>query len=233
MNQAQFTQGIVKALEVWTLQNLCDLAILAGFAVLTLVAGRAYLERLKARLTLRAASEVWEAGTDLLIDILLAAIALVALLLTNMDIMADIKIGLPFVPVAFVLMTAALVVRLYHGGSVVGSKAWVVTLALLAVACLANWFGFTFVMEGAGDEYLGLHPEAAGFWSGLEHLRSNKNPELAMATFRWTGPALLLLLGWAVLMGVVRTARWAQKSRMPAAPKSEQVPGGANDREQS
>ncbi len=213
MNQEQLSHGIQKALEIWTLQNLCDLSILAGFAVLALAAARTYLERVKNRLTLRVASEAWETGVDLLIDFLLAAIALVGLLLTNMDIMADIKIGLPFVPIAFVLMTAALVIRLYHGGSTVGSKAWVATISLLAMACLCNWFGFTFVMEGAGDEYLELHPGAAGFWHGLEQMRSNKNPDLAMATFLWTCPALLALLGWAVIMGVIRAVRWSKQPR--------------------
>jgi len=211
MNQEQLGHGIQKGLEIWSLQSLCDLAILAGFAALALMAGRIYLERLKSQLTLRVAKETWESLADLLVDGLLAGIALVGLLVTNMDIMADIKIGLPFVPVAFVLMAVTLVVRLFHGGSVVGSKAWVVALGLLALGCLLNWFGFTFVMEGAGDEYVDLHPSSKAFWDGLEHLRSNKNPDLAMATFRVASPALLLVFVWAVMAGGVRTVRWAGK----------------------
>jgi len=210
MNQEQLTRGLGKALEIWTLQNLCDLAILAGFVALGLFAGRAYLEGLKSRMTLRVATEAWENLADIGVDALLAGVALVALLVTNMDIMADIKIGLPFVPLGFLLMTVALVVRLFHGGGVVGSKAWTVVLVLLVLGCLANWFGFTFVMEGAGDEYVELHPSTSAFWQGLDHLRSNKNPDLAMATFVWAGPGLLLAFGWAVVVGAIRSAQWAK-----------------------
>ncbi len=211
MDQQQLTRALGKALEVWTLQNLCDIAILAGFAALALIAGRAYFESIKERLTLRAVREVFDSGADLGVDILLAFVALVAVFVTNMDIMADIKIGLPFVPVAFLLKTAALVIRLFHGGRAVGSPAWVVALALLGLACLFNWVGFTFVMEGAGDEYLELHPSASALWKGLEHLRSNKNPNLAMATFVSVGPALLVVYGWAVIAGAVRAAEWAKQ----------------------
>ena len=212
INPESLTHGLGKALEVWSLQNLCDLGIFASFAALGLFAGRAYLEHLKSRLTLRVATEIWGTLADLMVDGLLALIALIALGVTNMDIMADIKIGLPFVPVAFLLLTVALVVRLFHGGSVVGSRAWLAVLVLLALGVLANWFGFTFVMEGAGDEYVDLHPATRPLWAGLEHWRSNQNPDLAMATFRWVSPGLLLTFGWAVVVGAVRSAQWARKS---------------------
>jgi hypothetical protein len=225
MNQEQLTRGLGKALEIWTLQNLCDLAILAGFVALGLLAARAYLERLKGRLTLRVAIESWESLTDLTADALLAAVALVALLVTNMDIMADIKIGLPFVPLGFLLMTVALVVRLFHGGAVVGSKAWTVVLVLMALGCLANWFGFTFVMEGAGDEYLELHPSTSAFWKGLDHMRSNRNPDLAMATFVWAGPGLVLAFAWAVVVGAVRSAGWAKQRATPSGAEGGEAHG--------
>jgi hypothetical protein len=213
---------ITKALEIWTLQNLCDLAILAGFVALGLIAARAYLERMKSRLTLRVAVEAWESLTDLAVDALLAGIALVALLVTNMDIMADIKIGLPFVPLGFLLMTMALVLRLFHGGGAVGSKTWTVVLVLLVLGCLVNWFGFTFVMEGAGDEYVELHPSSSAFWKGLDHMRSNKNPDLAMATFVWAGPSFLLVFGWAVVVGAIRSVQWAKRrAASPEAGKGE------------
>jgi hypothetical protein len=56
---------VSKTLEAWSLQTVCDLAIFLPFVVLALVAGRAYLEELKARLSLRVVTEVWEAATDL------------------------------------------------------------------------------------------------------------------------------------------------------------------------
>ena len=96
-------------------------------------------------------------------------------------------------------------------GGVVGSRAWTVVLVLLVLGCLANWFGFTFVMEGAGDEYVELHPSSSAFWKGLDHLRSNKNPDLAMATFVWAGPGLLLAYCWAVVVGGIRSVQWAKR----------------------
>ena len=78
--------------------------------------------------------------------------------------------------------------------------------------------GFTFIMEGAGDEYVDLHKETAAFWEGLEHMRSNQNPNLAMATFIWAGPGMLLLLGWAVVAGAFRSMQWAKnKASQPDA----------------
>lgn len=220
---AQLIHGVGKALEVWTLQNLCDLAILAGFVALGLFVGRAYLERLKGRLSLRVAIEAWETLADVAVDGALVFVALVALLVTNMDIMADIKIGLPFVPFGFLLLTAALVVRLFHGGHVVGSKAWLLVLGLMSIACLSTWFGFTFVMEGAGDEYLELHPESAKFWEGLEHLRSNKNPNLAMATFVWACPGMLGLFVWAVIAGAIRSAKGGKQKAVRPQPAAEKI----------
>jgi energy-coupling factor transporter transmembrane protein EcfT len=153
-------------------------------------------------------NEVWEAATDLIADGLMFLVVLVGLFVVNPDIMADIKVGLPFVPLGFVLIAAALVVRLWHGGREVGSTAWKVVLGLLVLACLVNWFGYTFVMEAAGDEYLELHPDAR-HWVALAGLRSNCNPDLTMQTFLWANPALMLALGWAALRGVARTGRWA------------------------
>jgi hypothetical protein len=166
------THSIQKGLEVWSLQNVCDAAILLSFVILALVAGRAYLETLKNRLTLRVATEVWEAGTDLGLDMLLFAVVLVGLFVINPDIMADIKIALPWVPLAFVLMAVVLVIRVCYGGREVGSRAWWAAVTLLALAGLANWFGFTFVMEAAGEEYLALHPNAQ-VWVALSRLRSD------------------------------------------------------------
>jgi hypothetical protein len=210
MTADELQHAIKKALEAWTLQNLCDMAILSCFVILGLVAGRAYLEAIKQRLSLRVASEVWEAFTDLGADLLLLAVALVGLFLTNMDIMADIKIAVPWVPLGFLLLAIALVVRTCHGGSAVGSRAWRTALGLLAAGCLSCWFGFTFVMEAAGKEYLELHPSASAAWTALSNMRSDRNPDLAMATFLWAGPGFLLVFAWGVLAGLARTLRWAR-----------------------
>ena len=203
--------AINKGLEFWSLQSLTDGAIMLPFVILAMVAGRSYLESIRRRLTLRVAAEVWEAGADLLIDAAMGFVALVGLFITNPDIMADIKIGLPWVPLAMVLVAVALVVRSFHGGRVVGSTAWWIVLGLVAVACTANWFGFTFVMEAAGEEY--LKKGASSMWPTLQRMRSDFNPDLAMATFHWANPALLLVFIWAVVAGAVRSCRTAGQSK--------------------
>jgi hypothetical protein len=203
--------AINKGREFWSLQCLSDAAIMLSFVILAMVAGRCYLEDVRRRLTLRVAVEVWETGSDLLIDVLMGCVALVGLFIINPDILADIKIGLPWVPLAMVLIAIALVIRAFHGGRVVASTAWKIVLGLMVVACAANWFGFTFVMEAAGEGYLKGHGDSV--WPKLQRMRSDFNPDLAMATFQWAHPALLLVFLWAVVTGAVRSCRACQQSK--------------------
>lgn len=209
MNAEELERVINKGLEVWSLQSVCDVAIMLSFVILALVAGRSYLENIRRRLTLRVAAEAWETGADVLIDLLLGFVTLVGLFIINPDIMADIKIGVPWVPLAMVLLAVALVLRVFHGGRVAGSAAWWCVLGLLAGACAANWFGFTFVMEAAGEEY--LKGRATSLWPALQRMRSDFNPDLAMATFQWANPALILVFVWAVITGAVRSSRCSQE----------------------
>ena len=176
MQIEELGHAINKGLEFWSLQTLTDGAIMLSFVILAMVAGRCYLESVRRRLTLRVAAEVWEAGTDVLIDASMGFVALVGLFITNPDIMADIKIGLPWVPLAMVLMAVALVIRAFHGGRVVGSAAWWIVLGLVAAACAANWFGFTFVMEAAGEEYLKKQPDSCVAYSPTDALGLQSRP---------------------------------------------------------
>ncbi len=209
MDIQQSITAMRKALEMWTLQNLCDGGIMLGFFVLALVAGRGYLETLKARLSLRVVIEVWETLVDFGADLLLLFAALIGLFITNLDIMADIKVAVPWVPLALWLMGAALIVRAFHGGHVVGSRAWWTALGLIAVACLLNWFGFTFVMEAPGDEYANL--PLADAMIGLKNMRSNANPGLAMITYLWLAPLFALEFLWAAIVGSLRTNQWLKR----------------------
>ena len=204
--------GINKGLEFASLQTVCDLAIALSFVIVALVVGRSYLESIRRRLTLRVAAEAWDVGTDVLIDVLLGFVALVGLLLINPDMMADIKIGLPWIPLAMVLLAVALVLRVFHGGRVVGSAIWWIVLGLLVAGCAANWFGFTFVMEAAdvNDEYKGL---AASWWATLQQQRSDFNHPLAMATFHWAHPAMLLVFVWGVVAGAIRSCRCGKPAK--------------------
>jgi len=210
MNTEPSITAIKKALEIWSLQNVCDGAILLGFVGLGLVACRGYLETLKARLSLRVAIETWDTLLDLGADLILLAVTLVGLFVTNLDIMADIKIALPWVPLGLALFGAALIVRAFYGGHVPGSRPWWTALILLAVGCALNWFGFTFIMEAPGDEYVKL-PFGEGLIS-LAKLRSNENAGLAMTTFFLVAPLFALEFVWAVVAGARHTVQWLRRA---------------------
>lgn len=204
MNAQQIETGLRKGLEIWTLQNLADGAILLIFVILALVAGRGYLQRARKTLTLRVASEVWDLAADYFPDLLLLIVFLIGVSVTNLDIMADIKLGLPFVPLAFAFSGAALVIRAFHNGRTPGTAGWRVAFALIAAAAICGWFGFTFIMEAAGDEYFraGI---VSGPWSSLMHLRSDLNPSFAEASFHWIAPLDALVAVWATAAAARQT----------------------------
>jgi hypothetical protein len=210
MDTEQSITAMKKALEIWSLQNLCDGAVMLGFLVLALVASRGYLEALKSRLSLRVAIETWDTLIDLGADILLLFAALIGLFITNLDIMADIKIAVPWVPLGLALMGLALILRAFYGGHVPGSRAWWAALGLIAFGCALNWFGFTFVMEAPGHEYLKL-PFADALIS-LDNMRSNANTGLAMITFFCVAPLFALEFAWAVIAASFHTVQWLKRT---------------------
>jgi len=209
MDTEQSITAMRKALEMWTLQNLCDGAVMLGFVVLALVAARGYLETLKARLSLRVAIEAWETFVDFGADLLLLSAALVGLFVTNLDIMADIKVAVPWVPLGLWLMGVALILRAFHGGHVPGSRAWWTALGLIAAGCVLNWFGFTFVMEAPGDEY--VHLPLGETLISLEKMRSNENPGLTMITFFGMAPLYALEFAWAMIAASLQTRQWLKR----------------------
>jgi len=189
---------ITKALEIWTLQTLLNISILLGILSLGLALVQGYYRSLEKHLTLRVSIEIWRMATVLVVDILLVAVVLVGLLVLNPDIMADIKMAVPFYPVATIMFAEALVLRLFHGGHEAGSKSYFRAIYLMTLACVINLLGFTFVAEAASDEYLARHPSP--FWNYLkDHLRSNADPsglELTQITFYVCFPLLLAVLAW-------------------------------------
>jgi hypothetical protein len=212
MDTQQSITAIKKALEIWSLQNLCDGAIILGFVAMALVASRGYLEALKSRLSLRVAIETWDILIDLGADILLLLAVLIGLLVTNLDIMADIKIAVPWVPVGLALLGIALLLRAFYGGHVPGSRPWWTALGFMAIGCALNWFGFTFVMESPGDEYVKL-PFGETLMS-LESMRSNVNPGLTMTTFFFAAPLFALEFVWAVIAAMSHTMQWVKRARI-------------------
>jgi hypothetical protein len=193
---------IYKALEIWVLQNLLNVSILAGILAAGLAMVQGYYRSLENRLTLRVSIELWQVFTILLVDVCLVFTVLVGYVVLNPDIMADIKIAVPFYPAATVLFAAALVVRLFHGGHRVGSPGFVWSLMLMLAANVVNILGFTFVAEAASGEYLAHQPCDFAFWTYLKtHLRSNADPlglELAQATFYVCFPLLMAVFAWGV-----------------------------------
>jgi hypothetical protein len=113
---------IAKALEVWALQNLLDFSILLGIVAAGLAIVQGYYRALEGQLTLRVSIELWRVFTVLAVDVLLVAVVVVGYLVLNPDIMADIKIAIPFNPVATILFAVALVLRLFHGGHEAGTE---------------------------------------------------------------------------------------------------------------
>jgi hypothetical protein len=198
--------AITKALEIWTLQNLLNLSITLAILATGLALIQGYYDALEKRLSLRVSIELWRIFTVLLVDLLLALAVLIGYLTLNPDIMSDVKMAVPFFPAATVLLAVALVLRLFHGGHELASKNYLRSLYLMLAACLVNVLGFTFVMEGASEEYLGTHPIDEKFWWFLRtRLRSNTNPEgimFSQKVFYVCFPILLAVLAWGVWSGV-------------------------------
>ncbi len=195
------THEVVKALEVWTLQNLLNFSIMLGLLTLGLALIQEYYRKLEERLTLRVTIELWRVLTVLVVDVLLTVVVLIGYVVLNPDIMADIKMAVPFCPVATVLFAVALVLRLFHGGHEAGSPSFYRSLYVLIAANVLNVVGFTFVMEAPGGEYLELHPSP--FWEFVKsHLRSNAAPsglELSQVTFYVCFTALVLVFVWGLV----------------------------------
>ncbi len=196
---------IAKGLEVWILQNLLNVSILLGIMASGLLLAQGYYRELSRHLNLRVSRELWNLLTVLLADLMLVAVFLVGYVVLNPDIMADIKMAVPFYPIATLLFTAALVLRLFKGGHDVDSPNFDWSLRLTLAGNFINVLGFTFVAEAASDEYLAHH--ASPFWTYLKtHFRSNADPiglEVSQVTFLVCFPLLLLLSAWAVKSALV------------------------------
>jgi len=192
------SHDIAKAFEVWTLQNLVNLSIMVGLLAAGLALMRDYFAALEQRLSLRVSIELWRLLTVAVVDISLAFVVVVGYMAMNPDIMADIKIAVPFYPVATILFAVALVLRVFQGGHDASSRHHLLATYLMMAANLLNIVGFTFVAEAPSGEYLATHPSA--FWEFVKtHLRSNADPsglELTQITFYVCFPLLLAVFVW-------------------------------------
>ena len=206
---------IAKGLEVWTLQTLVNVSIMLGFFALGLAIAQGYFASLRERLTLRVSIELWDVLFVLFTDLFLVIVVLLGFLVLNPDIMADIKIAVPFVPLGTVLFAVALVIRLFYGGHHPENPRFRLALWFMFLAGFVQAIGFSLIMEAASSEYLALHPSP--FWDFVKtHLRSNASPhglELAQLTFNIFFPILMAVFIW----GFVR----ALKQLNPPSPGRE------------
>ncbi len=206
---------ISKGLEVWTLQTLLNSSILIGLLAMGFSIAQAYYASLEKKLTLRVSIEIWNVFTVLLVDFFLVITVAVGFMVLNPDIMADIKVAVPFIPVATLLFAVALVLRLFYDGHRVQSKAYMSALWLIFVANLIHIIGFSLIMEAPGGEYLATHPSP--FWNFVKsYLRSNAAPhglELAQITFYICFPILIAIFIWGFVAALrqIKTMRVAGK----------------------
>jgi hypothetical protein len=187
----------VKALEIWTAQTLCDVGILLSIVSLLLHIGRPYFERVLGRLTLRVAADLWWLIYVVLRDGTLFVAVLLGFWGLNLDLMADIKIGLPFVPLGTVALAAALLFKVFSNSEDV-TRSYRMASALVLLGTLLNTIGYVFVMEAPGEEYAAAKSR---FWQTLVSWRSNANPELATITFYIATSLLVALLAVACIKG--------------------------------
>ncbi|HVB97841.1 MAG TPA: hypothetical protein VNJ12_00715 [Candidatus Dormibacteraeota bacterium] len=189
----------LKSLEIWSLQTLLDIGILFSILSFLLHIGRPYFERILGRFTLRAAADFWWVAYIALRDGFLLAAVILGFLPMNLDIMADIKVGLPFVPLGTIALAAALLVKTMRNAEDVNAS-YRLSTYLVGLGAILNTFGFVFVMEGPGDEYAA---SKSAFWQTLYSWRSNHNHGLATVVFYSAFPILCAI----VLAAFVRAVR--------------------------
>lgn len=199
-----------KALEVWSVQALCDLGIFLSLLSAALHAADGYVARQFGSLALRMSTDLARALVLVVRDGALLLAVLIGLFHLNLDLMADIKIGLPFVPMATVVLLAALLVKL-AGDAAAPGRARRIAGGLVVLGATLNFAGFVLVMEAPGAEY-GFAGDSA--WAALRALRSNLNPRLSVACF---GVALpLVVLAPVVAALAARRGRSARSAARPS-----------------
>ncbi len=184
---------VAKSLEIWTAQTLCDIGILVSLVSFMLHIGRPYFERILNRLTLRVAVDLWWLIYVVLRDGTLLAAVLLGLLHLNLDLMADIKIGLPFVPLGTVALSIALATKVFRNAEDL-NRSFLLSTYWVILGSFLNMIGYVLIMEAPGAEYKTVTP----IWSVLRSLRSNENPELSIWTFYFTFILLLVVVGVVV-----------------------------------
>jgi len=179
-----------KALEIWTAQTLLNLGILFSIISALLHIGRPYFERILSRMTLRVAADMWWIIYIILRDGLLFFSVLFIFLNVNLDLMADIKIGLPFVPIGMDILVIALIIKVFRNTEDF-NKLSRMNNYIITFGAFLNFLGYLLVMEAPGDEYSAAKQP---FWTLMKSLRSNVNPWLSTVVFYITFGLLIITL---------------------------------------
>lgn len=196
-----------KALEIWSVQSLCDMGILLSICSFVLHIGRPYFERILSRFTLRVAADLWWMLYVLARDGTLLIAVLLGIWHLNLDLMADIKVGLPFVPAGTVVLAAALLTKVFRNAEDI-NRAYRTTTWLVSAGALLNLIGWVFVMEGPGDEY---SIAQSAFWQTMDSWRSNKNPEMTTVVFHVALAALVVMGVWTTVKAMRLLAKEQSK----------------------
>lgn len=197
---------VSKGLEIWTAQTLCDVGIMLSIVSFLLHIGRPYFERILGRMTLRVAADIWWVAYVALRDGSLLVSVLFGFLHLNLDIMADIKVGIPFVPLATVASSIALVKKVFRNTEDLNAH-YLAATVWTTVGAVLNTTGYVFVMEGPGAEY---SVSGTAFWQVMHGLRSNQNPELAVWTFYIAFGVLGCVAVYATFQGLSTLRKAAQ-----------------------
>ncbi len=206
---------LAKGLEIWTLQTLLNVSIIIGMFSLGFIIVQNYYNSLQKYLTLRVSIEIWKLVTTIMTDVFLVITVIIGFLVLNPDIMADIKVAVPFIPIATVLFALGLLIRLFYNGHKPDDKNFRLSTWLIFIANLVNIIGFSFIMEAPGKEYLEDHPSE--FWEFVKaYFRSNSIPhgiELAQITFYIFFPILLFIFTVGFIRFIKNQQTIGQKSK--------------------
>jgi hypothetical protein len=112
--------------------------------------------------------------------------------------MADIKMGLPFVPFGTVVLSLALVTKAFYSTGNV-DRSFRISTYWVTCGALLNTMGYVLVMEAPRAEYADAR---TAFWKMMHSCCSNENPELATITFYATFLMLIAVGGFATVKAI-------------------------------
>lgn len=99
-------------------------------------------------------------------------------------------------------------------------------MALVAIGTALNVIGFTFVMEGAGEEYA---VAKTPFWQKMASLRSDFNPRLATLTFYILTPVMTIIVAVACVKAFQLLRTGARREPVFSGPTAVPDPKGAHN----